>query len=219
MSRDGHGLRSVFLRCGVVGAGLSIAAVSMGACGSRGPLDGDPPPDAATDTAAVIDATPDVGPDTAVPVDAGRESGGSILECGTCLFGECSDGILACVQDAACRAIFQCVITDCFAGGGGSPSPACLLKCANGDLTAGLKILQIFTCVTGTCGPDCGSLLGGLLGGLGGGSSSGSSSGGGSSGSTPDAGKKARALPPIAKAFSRWPELCGPLEDDEPLAR
>lgn len=207
------GQRSAWVRGIVVCGGACIALASTGACGSRGPLDGDPPPDAGTPdtTPVLVDAAPDVGPDTSAPVDAGRESGGSILECGTCLFGECSDGILACVQDAACRAIFQCVITDCFAGGG-SPNPACMLKCANGDLTAGLKILQIFTCVTGTCGDDCGSLLGGLLGGLGGG-------GGSSSGGTTDAGKKAKALPPIAKAFSRWPELCGPLEEDEPLSR
>lgn len=228
MNRVDHGPRqrrgspagSVSLRSGIVCAGLALALVTMGACGSRGPLDADPPPDAGTpDSGVVDDAAPDVGPpDTAAPIDAGRESGGTILECGSCLFSECSDKVLACVQDTKCRTIFQCVVTDCLAGGG-SPSPACMLGCANGDISGGLKILAIFTCVTGTCGPDCGSLLGGLLGGLGGG---GGSSGGGSSGAAPpagDAGKSARSLPPIVKAFSHWPELCGPLEADDSSMR
>lgn len=210
MNRVDHGLRPI------VCAGLALALVTMGACGSRGPLDSDPPPDAGTpETSVVEDAAPDVNQPEAAPVDAGRESGGTILECGSCLFSECSDSVLACVQDTKCRAIFQCVVTECLAGGG-SPSPACMLGCANGDISGGLKILAIFTCVTGTCGPDCGGLLGGLLGGLGGGG------GGSSSGGTPpptDAGKSARSLPPIAKAFSRWPELCGPLEADTPLSR
>jgi len=207
---------------------LGCALIAVSACGSRGPLDADPLPDAAVavDAGAVDDAAGDATAtvDAAPIADAGRE-GGSIIGCGTCLVDECSQGIIQCAQDAACRQIFQCVVTDCLAGGG-SPSPACLFGCADGDIAGALKIFEIFKCVTGTCGTDCGPLLGGLLG------------GGGGGGGTPDAGKtdagpgkvpppppgggaggigaapvaaSKRPLPPIAQAFSRWPELCEPL--------
>ncbi len=223
--RQGQRAKSTILvQSSVVCGSIALLALVSGACGSRGPLDADPPPDAASpaDTGVADDATAEATADVTAPVDAGRESGGTILDCGTCLFGKCSNSILKCVQDTACRTTFQCVITTCL-GGGGTPSPACLFGCAGGDLKGTLAIVDIFTCVTGTCGSDCNSLLASLLGGLGGGSSSGSS-GKVDAGKTDagDAGKK--PIPMIAKAFaSHWPELCGPLDEgieiDDPSAR
>src|SRR5690606_11396092 len=100
-------------------------------------------------------------------VDAGREAG-TILDCGICLVDQCSQDILACVQSPSCIQAFQCVVTDCVAGGGGF-DPKCMFQCAQGDPAGALQVFQIFQCVTGECGSDCGSVLSGLLGGLGGG--------------------------------------------------
>jgi hypothetical protein len=184
-----------FIACGVA---LSTA------CGSRGPLDDDGPLDSgsAADVATVdaVDASPPA-PD-AEPGDAAPE-GGSILDCGVCLVGQCADGILACVQDPACQQTFQCVIGTCLAGGG-SPDLQCLLSCASGDTQGALKIFQIFQCVTSTCGSDCNELLGGLLGGLGG--------GGGGGGGAKAGPRPAKSMNPFAQVISRhWPALCGPL--------
>jgi hypothetical protein len=147
--------------------GSSALGLLVAACGARGPLDDDAPLDAGAGADAAVvnaaDATPDV-PDASA-ADA-KPEGGSIIECGTCLIGQCSKDILGCVQDTACRTTLQCVATDCLSSG--SPDPACLFKCASGDTKGALKIFTIFTCVTSTCGPDCGSVLSGLLGGLGG---------------------------------------------------
>jgi hypothetical protein len=187
---------------------LVAGSALVAACGARGPLDDDGPLDAGSTADVVVavdaaDAQPPPVMDAAPPPtkDAAPE-GGSIIACGECLLGKCGSDIFACVRDAACQKTFQCVVTDCLASGGGTPSPACLFKCASGDVKGALEIVQIFTCVTGTCGADCNSLLSGLLGGLGGG-------GGGGSG---DAGKKAAAgksMPPFAEALSsHWPELC-----------
>lgn len=182
-------------------AGLALAsfvAITV-ACGSRGPLDDDGPIDAATgavdalpgDTAPIIDAAP---PPKDGPSDS-RE-GGTIIECGSCLIGQCGADILKCVQATGCRTTLQCVATTCLAGG--NPDPACLFKCAAGDVSGALQIFQIFQCVTGKCGADCGSVLGGLLGG-----------GGGGGGGGKDAGKgKARQDHPFAQVlYSHWPEL------------
>lgn len=207
-------LRGTLLRGAVLRGALGVSAfagvgVVVAACGSRGPLDADGPLDAATaaDVANVevaTDATP-AEPDAAPVVDAGRE-GGSILGCGTCLVGQCSQGILACVQDPACQKTFQCVVTKCLAGGG-SPNPACLFTCASGDTKGALKIFQIFQCVTSTCGTDCNPVLSGLLGGLGG------LGGGGGGGGGGGPKKVAEPLPPFAQAVSlHWPELCAPPE-------
>ena len=149
--------------CGAAVPLLVLASLCIAACGARGPLD-DGPLNAGTADAApveVVDAAPAV-PEAAPPVDAGPQ-GGSIIACGSCLVGKCSQGILQCVQDTACRATFQCVVTDCLSSG--SPDPACLFKCASGDAKGALKIFTIFQCVTATCGGDCGSVLSGLLGG------------------------------------------------------
>lgn len=201
-------------------ASASLVAVVLAACGSRGPLD-----DAAV-TAAEAGATEtgsstteDATTPTPTPTaDAGADAekeGGSIIECGSCLFTECSQGILACVQDPACSATFQCVVSDCLTGG--SPNPACLLKCA-GSPQGALKIFTIFQCVTQTCGGDCGDLLAtilGGLGGLGGGGGGGGADAGKDAGKT-DGGNKLAAEPDVdgerarrnmIGAFSRWPEL------------
>jgi hypothetical protein len=200
--------------CGTAAPILIAASLCIAACGARGPLD-DTPLDAGTtaDVAVVqaADATPE--PLDAAPVDAAPE-GGSILGCGTCLVGKCSQGILACVQDTACRTTFQCVATTCLSGG--SPDAACLFKCASGDAQGALKIFTIFNCVTSTCGSDCGSVLSGLLGGLGGlgGGGSGSSSSGGTPPPPPPPKSEAPALqsrPAFATVISQhWPELCPP---------
>lgn len=204
--------RSSVLRLSV---GLALAAPALAAapaCGSRGPLD-DTPIDAGAAAADVAvadveaEAAPDATPDA--PVDAGREAG--ILACGGCLVQECSEDIRKCVESPSCRATFQCVLTDCLAGGG--LDPQCLVGCAAGDPSGAIRIFQIFQCVTETCGPECGPLLSGLLGGLGGGGGG----GGGGAGPGPgpggkqDAGGKKNAA--FAKAFSAWPELVSPVLD------
>jgi hypothetical protein len=74
-------------------------------------------------------------------------------------------------------------------------------------------VLGIFQCVTGKCGDDCGALLGGLLGGGGfPGGGGGGFPGGGGGGSSGGGGKQyTPAQREFAKAFSQWPELCGPI--------
>jgi hypothetical protein len=187
---------------------LGVAVIA--ACGARGPLDDDGPlggaanADAGTVDAATADTSPEMPDAPVTPVDAAPE-GGSIVGCGTCLIGQCSQGILACVQDPACQKTFQCVVTTCLSSG--SPDPACLFTCASGDVQGALKIFNIFTCVTSNCGADCNPLLTGVLGGLGGGG------GGGGGGGTPPPPPKsqARTMTPFVQAVSRqWPRLCSP---------
>lgn len=168
MTNRPRNFASLTASCGAAMPILVLASLCIAACGARGPLDDDPLDAGTTVDAApveLVDAAPPV-PEAAPLVDAGPE-GGSIIACGSCLVGKCSQGILQCVQDTACRATFQCVVTGCVSGG--SPDPACLFKCASGDPKAALKIFSILECVTATCGSDCGSVLGGVLGGLGGG--------------------------------------------------
>ncbi len=207
-------------------AALAVACVSLaGACGSRGPLDDDPVVDASvadvqSADVAAVDAEPPTTIDASKPADAGRESG-TILDCGICLVGECSPAILACIQSPGCINTFQCVVTDCLAGGGGGGAggvnPLCLFKCAQGDPQGALQVLQIFQCVTGECGSDCGAVLGGLLGGgLPGGGGGGGGGGFPGGGTKKDGGKNlmSPAQQSFARAFSAWPELCGPLLDE-----
>jgi predicted small lipoprotein YifL len=192
-------MRSLALPCSA--ACLALALVStLGACGSRGPLDADPLDAGAPDVAAAdVTLAPEPPEDPPPVVDAGAE-GGSILGCGICVVRECGEKIRECVLSPTCRETFQCVVTECFASGGGF-QPACLLQCAAGDPKGALQMLSIFQCVTETCGDDCGPLLDGVLGGGGGG-------GGGFGGG----GKEAA---PIARAFSAWPELTSGLRVDE----
>lgn len=219
--RNASSVVSIGLRfAGATALAVTSAALAA-ACGSRGPLDDDPVVDASVADVQSADVTVDVEPPpdaSKPPVDAGRESG-TIIDCGVCLVGECSPAILACIQSPGCINAFQCVVTDCLAGGGGGGgaggvNPLCLFKCAQGDPQGALQVLQIFQCVTGQCGDDCSSVLGGLLGGgLPGGG--GGFPGGGTKkdAGAKDAGQKlmSPAQQQFARAFSAWPELCGPL--------
>jgi hypothetical protein len=192
---------------------MTVTAGIVVACGARGPLDDDAPLDAgaAADvtTVDVVDAAPEP-PDAPPPIKDAAPEGGSILGCGTCLIGMCSKDILACVQDTACRTTFQCVATTCLSSG--TPDPACLFKCASGDVNGALKIFTIFQCVTGSCGTDCNSVLAGLLGGLGGlggGGGGGGGGKGGGGGGPPPPKSEARTMTPFAQAVSiGFPELC-----------
>jgi predicted small lipoprotein YifL len=205
----GRSLASRAASCVAATPLLLAAGLGIAACGARGPLD-DTPLDAGTTAdvavAEPIDAAPQ--PDAAPPFDAAPE-GGSILGCGTCLVGKCSQGILACVQDTVCRTTFQCVATTCLSGG--APDAACLFKCASGDVQGALKIFTIFQCVTATCGGDCGSVLSGLLGGLGG---LGGGGAGGGGAPPPPPKREARVLqskPAFVTVIEQhWPELCPP---------
>jgi hypothetical protein len=198
--------------------GGALAAVTMSACGSRGPLDDEPYADASPDVVTPdveVEAATDGKPDV---IDAGRE-GGSFIDCGICLFDQCSPAILECVQSPGCQAVFQCVIGTCITSGKGF-SPQCLFSCGQSDLAGALQALQVFQCITGKCGPDCTQVLG-LLGSLGGGGSSsgGSSTSSSSSGGTKDAGKDAssdggKKNAAFKQTFSRWPALVSTLEDD-----
>jgi hypothetical protein len=156
-------------------AGLFLLApvtVALGGCGARGPLDAD---DLATNVTADAGTDPsnsasgDAGPDAPTsspgtePPDAGHDA--SVLQCGACVATSCGSKILACVQSAGCRAAVQCVVTKCLKG---SVDPVCLFGCGGSDPSAALAALDIFQCVTGSCGGDCSSVLG-RLGGLGGG--------------------------------------------------
>jgi hypothetical protein len=96
------------------------SAVLASACGSRGPLDDYSDLDASTaaDVAAgdvvVADAV-----DATSSVDAGREAAPSPIDCGICLFTQCSQNIIGCVTNPSCQKAFQCVITECAGLGGG----------------------------------------------------------------------------------------------------
>ena len=185
----------------LAGAGIvlvsSVALVALvGACGARGPLDDAAPLDGDAGAGDVLapdvlvpdpDASPppqDVSPDP-------RPGGGNVLSCGTCLVGQCSQGILKCVQTPSCQKTLQCAANKCLSGG--APDLSCFFKCAAGDPSGALQIIQIFMCVTGKCGADCNAVLGGL--------------GGGGGGNKKDAGR-AQAAHPFAQAlYSQWPEL------------
>lgn len=203
----------------LVAASASVAALLAAApsCGSRGPLDDGPVADTSADASAdvtsggaSVDASAPPASDASASVDAravdAGKDGGTIIDCAECLVDQCQNTILQCVQSAACRQTFQCVFTECLSGG--APNANCLLDCAAGDPAGALQVLQVFQCVTGTCGEDCSTLLGAVLGGLGGG-------GGGAK----DAGKPGKKpIPKIAGAFSRWPELMTPAMASEVAA-
>jgi hypothetical protein len=179
---------------------------ALGGCGSRGPLD--------EATSVTLDATPEAEvvvdaasteADAPAP-DAGRRDAGPVA-CGLCVISSCGDVILSCIQSDACRGVFQCVATECLAGGGGGGggvNPLCLFQCAGDDPSGALGVLSVFQCVTGQCGDVCSSLLGGL-GGLPGLPGGGGGGGGGGDG-VPEAPDAFREL------FSPWPELLTPAE-------
>ncbi len=116
------------------------------------PPDGPPPKDAPSDAKDFFDTLPPL-PDS-----------GPIGECLSCLQGQCGDQINACYNDATCWSGIQCAATSCFtSGGGGSGGSgsggidyACLMECFDNDMTAIMTALQMFQCITGTCGELCG---------------------------------------------------------------
>ncbi len=154
----------------------------MFACGVRSPLDygGDGPDDSdgSIDTDAsdldvdqlddgATDSSRDARSDARDGGVVGVDTGIPILNCGLCLTGTCQAPLVGCLTNQGCRDILSCAATKCL-GGGGTPDPACLLSCANGNIGGGLLAIQAFTCVAGQCGSSCLSALGGLGGGLGG---------------------------------------------------
>jgi predicted small lipoprotein YifL len=208
----------------LVVAAAALALVAIAACGSRGPLDVDGPLVVATEAGEASvgqEGGPSPGDGAAdqvsPPKDAGKE-GGSIIDCPVCLLQDCGQKIFACIQTPACAGTLQCVLQTCLTGG--SLNPVCAFNCAQGDPAGALQVLQVFQCVTQTCGDDCGALLGLLTGG-----------GGGKPPPPVDAGKKPDAaklgpdpiepdpaeLSPEARraiirhAFSPWPELTSKL--------
>jgi len=196
-----------------------LAAV-LGACGSRGPLD-----DGITTStdSGIQDAALDqqVVVDSALPpvVDSGFDAGTGLIQCGTCVAQQCGGTVTACLADASCRAVFQCVATTCFGlgglggegggGGGGGINPSCLLGCTGSGGSGVGEALGVFQCITGDCGNACGGLLGGL-GGLGGGGIPTPPSPKDQPTPTPS---QRRAI--FTEAFSAWPELtCAELGDE-----
>lgn len=182
------------LASGVVLASVA-ATVALGGCGSRGPLDDTPlAVDAGVDAESLRAAQTDAG-----PADGGREAS-AVVACGSCVLGSCGSTILECVREPACRTVFQCVATTCLGGGsGGGLNPRCLLNCATEAPEGAAGVLELFTCLTGTCGPECGTILGQLGGGLGGAGGLGGGGGGkGPGGIDRDA---------LHDILAPWPEL------------
>jgi hypothetical protein len=104
---------------------------------------------------------------------------GPIGECVACLQGPCGDAINTCYNDPSCWGGIQCAVPQCFLGGsggsGGSGSGGqinfqCLLECFDNNMLSLMSALNMFQCITQTCGSVCG------LDWLGGGGSAGSQS-------------------------------------------
>lgn len=202
-ARSGH-----FRRFGAVAAVAGSLAASIGGCGSRGPLD-DSPFVTGSDASIATDAGPESSQvDAALDASAVDAGGGSAVACGICVISTCGSTILSCVQDEACRAVFQCVATTCLGGGsgGGGLDSTCLFKCAGNDPAGALGVLSTFQCLTGDCGTDCRSVLDGLGRLLPGGSVPG---GGGPGGGGRD---ERESVDPraFAEVFAPWPELFSP---------
>ena len=217
------------------------AGIVMAACGSRGPLDDDVEvvylvADAGQDVTAAADVgagadtgggTPDSSSSTDAQADTGRrmpppgmdggiidiDTGIPVLNCGLCVVQQCGSQVLGCIESPTCQTTLQCVATMCLAGG--TPSPTCILQCG-GDAATLLQLVQIFTCITGSCGTSCLSLVGGLGGGGGGLPGGGGGGGGpGGGGGGPGGGGPGGGFPitpgrraVINEAFSAWPQLC-----------
>lgn len=201
-------------------SGFGLAAILI-ACGSRGPLDDGPIAAGDGGEGGAPGSSSGALGDGATPiVDAGRTLEAGPLACAGCVVGTCGQSIVACLGDPGCLGMFQCITTTCLGGGGdggsgglgglgsGSINATCLLGCATKNPSGALQVLQVFQCVSGTCGADCGSVLGGL-GGLGGGL-------GGLGGLGGGGGQKLDELPiesgPIDReafeeVFSPWPAL------------
>lgn len=143
---------------------LAYGFVGLAACGSRGPLDDSPAPDAfdaslsadvtGSDARSSSDATPPIadagGPDTA----------GNPIACAQCIGQSCSMQVTACLQSVNCRNVLQCAAQKCLSGG--TFDPQCLIGCAGNDVKAIQDAFAVVQCITGKCGNQCLSLLGGL---------------------------------------------------------
>jgi hypothetical protein len=167
------------------------ALVFVAACGSRGPLDveivEEGPGDGATVDAVTVEAAVDSAADADggavdAPEDRGRPGfdGGPIVNCGACVAQSCGQQFLTCLSSAPCRTALQCVVTTCLSGG--TPDPACVGTCTQGDQTVLGQLIGAFTCIITNCGSQCTGVLGGLGGGGGGGGGGGSGGGGGAGG-------------------------------------
>jgi predicted small lipoprotein YifL len=195
----------------------AVAALTIAACGSRGPLDFEVIAAAADASTDVVEVEAAAEASTDAARDARAEAGPTLLQCGSCITQKCGQSILQCIQSPACQKIFQCVTQKCFAGG--TQDPSCIFECAAGDLKGASQVLAIFTCISAVCGPDCSSVLGGLGGGFpgggGGGGGRGSDggrrivpgSGGGAPSDLPSPEERRHSL---REVFSPWPELCAP---------
>lgn len=183
----------------------------LSGCGSRGPLDDTPAATLADASPPIVDGAvdTDAGDDAAAPEDASREA--STVACGACVLTTCGQTIFACLQDEACRTVFQCVATTCLAGGDGA-NPTCIFGCASGNPAGALGVLGVFQCVSRDCGGDCGPLLAGL-GNLPGGGSGFSSADERASAATPRVPVDREAF---AEVFSRWPALLTPVTTRAP---
>ena len=166
---------------GVIEGGKKDTSTSDTSAGGSGGYGGEVPPDG-----SVVDS--DV-PDGIPPQDATSDykdffdtlpplpEGGPLGECASCLQGQCGDKINACYNDSVCWSGVQCAVTSCFtAGGGGSGGSGgggvdmtCLIGCFGNNMTSMMTALQMFQCITGTCGDLCGLSGGGGSGGSAGG--------------------------------------------------
>jgi hypothetical protein len=101
--------------------------------------------------------------------------GGPIGQCVGCLQGQCGTAINACYNDASCWNGIQCAIPKCFLNGGGGSAGSgggqlnfpCFLECFDNKMSSIMEALNMFQCITGTCGSVCG--MGGMGGNGGGG--------------------------------------------------
>jgi hypothetical protein len=173
----------------VVGFSVGLfALLAATACGSRGPLDisvveealdssvidSSPPVDAsdatAMDSPADHDASAADGPaeDGRPPRDAAADVPPNPINCATCVGQQCGTDVLACLQNTACRATLQCVITTCIGAGGGF-NPQCFVMCANGDPQVIVDVVNIVQCIATNCGMQCVGIIPGGGGGGGGG--------------------------------------------------
>jgi predicted small lipoprotein YifL len=148
---------------------IPFGAVTVAACGSRGPLQLDVV-EVAADASSSVDAAADVAADTqeadvheAGVADAPHEA--SLASCGQCVAQMCGQQVLMCLTDTTCRTTLQCVAQMCLGGGGGGLNFQCAVGCAGGDPSKLGGLIALFSCVTMTCGSDCTGALAGLGGG------------------------------------------------------
>jgi hypothetical protein len=137
---------------------LPLGVISL-ACGSRGPLDLEPPLDAGgPDAVVVVEAGTDAG---TKPPDAGPSVIDELFGCGLCVTQKCGSKVQRCLGDQDCNRVLQCVLQKCVLSG---LDLGCVNQCTS-DPQAALKAFEILQCITGVCGAACGggfTPLGGL---------------------------------------------------------